>query len=246
MNLSYLHLLEAKDTRTLGYGGLQVKIVLSSGMEIVDAEQLVKKFYAKDAHELYDKLEVPQDNKLDLVCLASLAFFEVQNPELASWRSLWSKKLDIEARLQKIPPSLSIVDEDIPWEALSELFNAFLSVEGFRCPRVSKILHKKRPALVPILDGKRVIKTYYQPVVEGCVNEIHTNTKIARFALKQEALKYASVMTALVKAVRNDILLNRGVLENIQRPISFEGLSLTLPRIFDIILWEHAVTVTAI
>jgi len=222
-----------------------MRISLSGGKEIVDAELLVRKFYKEDAHELYDRLEVPQDNKLDLICLASLTFFEVQNPKLASWRELWSKKKDIEDKLQHIPASLSIFDESIPWEALSELLDVFLSVKGFRCPRVSKILHKKRPSLIPILDEERIIKTYYQPVVEEVIARIHTESTsrgkgIPLSGLRQVALKLPYVMIELIRAVRNDILLNRKALEDFQREVSSEGLPLTTLRIFDIILWEYA------
>lgn len=222
-----------------------MKIVLSTAIEIENAGQLVKKFYVEDAHELYDKLEVPQDNRLDVVCLASLAFFEVQNPQLSSWRSIWAKREDIENRLREIAPSLAITDQDIPWGALDNLFAEFLSVEGFRCPRVSKILHKKRPALIPILDEKRIIRTYYSSVVERCIDEIRTRTQIPRSYLRQEALKFSYVMTQLVRVIRNDILPNQGVLKDIQRQMTVEGLCLTLPRIFDIILWEYAPTVMA-
>jgi len=217
-----------------------MRICLTNGCEIENCEELVSEFYEKDAHGLYDRLEVPHNNELDLVSLASLAFFERQNPELAHWRTLEKMKPIIEEKLGAIPPSVSITDSEIPWNELTDLFGKFLAVDGFACARVSKILHKKRPHLIPILDRARVINAYYKPIVEQTIEEMHSKTDLPLAFLKQYALNLPIVMTALVKAIRTDILANRSVLEQIQGRLTKEGVLLSLVRIFDIILWEYA------
>ena len=66
-----------------------MRLLLSDGTQIPDPQDLMVNYYERDAHELYDSLAVPQDNKLDLAALSSLAFFEVFNPRLEQWRHIW-------------------------------------------------------------------------------------------------------------------------------------------------------------
>ena len=217
-----------------------MRMLLTDGRVIENCEELISDFYEKDAHGLYDRLEVPQNNELDLVSLASLAFFERQNPELAHWRALENRRLVIGKKLAVIPTTVAITDKNIPWNELTELFGEFLAVDGFSCARVTKILHKKRPRLIPILDRARVIDKYYQAVVEEIIERMHSISGESLSSLRQDILNFSLTATALVARIRDDILVNKKVLNKIKDKLDKEGLSLSLVRIFDIILWENA------
>jgi len=128
-------------------------LLLADGTRISNPSGLITNYYERDAHELYDSFEVLQDNKLDLAALSSLAFFEVFNPRLEQWRQLWNLRYEIEAMLSKIPPNLELISEEVPWLAIVDIFDFFFhKVGGFGFARTSKVLHKKRPHLIPILD----------------------------------------------------------------------------------------------
>lgn len=219
------------------------KITLSSNIEIHNPVELIKKFYATDGHALYDLLPVAKDNRLDPACLIAPAFFLSFNIRFDEWRDLWKKREGIEDSLQRIPFDLSLLDENLPWEQIQDLFERFLDQKGFRISRVSKILHKKRPDLIPILD-ERIVKHYYFRISEQWLEQINFGLASHGKPLKSsrslaDALSCEYFAIDLIKAIRKDILFNKIILEKIQLEIG-PYLNLSLVRIFDLILWENA------
>src|SRR5919108_774228 len=66
----------------------------------------------------------------------------------------------IEGALHRIRPDASLADEtsSIPWMPLTELFDAFADIRGVGFSKATKALHRKRPALIPMLDS--VVQRY--------------------------------------------------------------------------------------
>jgi|SRR5215831_771428 len=220
-----------------------MKLKLTTGIEIDQPLQLISTYYKEHAHILYDILQVPLDNQIDPACLSALAFFQSENPKLADWRELWERKKELEAPLCRIPAELSLVESDIPWDSLEDLFRGFLDLNGFRVSRASKILHKKRPYLIPILDERRVVKTFYAAALKQWISAL--NEFLAQHGQKYRMSKDAAAKTAraavyLVRELREDILQNLNVLQEIKQELDTNSLKLSLVRIFDIILWEYA------
>jgi len=58
-----------------------------------------------------------------------------------------------EKALGQIPPDASLLDDNIPWESITELFDQFCSIKFVKIAVATKILHKKRPALIPMIDS---------------------------------------------------------------------------------------------
>lgn len=220
------------------------KVTLASGIEIHNAVELIKKFYAQDGHILYDLLPVAEDNRLDPACLIAPAFFLSFNIRFDEWRDLWGKREPLEESLQRIPFELSLSEENLPWAPIQEFFERILEQKGFPLSRISKILHKKRPHLIPILD-ERIIKRHYYHVFEGWLGAINFGLARHGMPLKSsprafnDALNSAYFAIDLIKAIRKDILANLDLLEKIQLELG-PYLNLSFVRIFDLILWEHA------
>jgi len=53
---------------------------------------------------------------------------------------------------------LADATSSIPWIALTRLFEAFDDIPGVGFSKMTKALHRKRPALVPMLDS--VVQAY--------------------------------------------------------------------------------------
>jgi len=205
-------------------------LLLSDGTQIPDPWDLMVNYYERDAHELYDSLAVPQDNKLDLAALSSLAFFEVFNPRLEQWRHLWTLRSEIEAMLGRIPPGLELTSEEIPWLAIADIFDFFSNaVGGFGFARTSKVLHKKRPHLIPILD--RLVTDHYRTIQETVFGEKPRREKMFGWAAAETIL-----------AIRNDVIANKEALVELQSECKARGINLSLVRTFDVIVWEWSRT----
>src|SRR6266496_2076748 len=66
----------------------------------------------------------------------------------------------IERALGSIDSDASLADDDesIPWSPLTQLFDAFADISGIGISKMTKALHPKRPALIPMLDS--VVQAY--------------------------------------------------------------------------------------
>jgi hypothetical protein len=129
----------------------------------------------------------------------------------------------IEAALKRVPIDASLTSESVPWEALRAVFAAFEDIPAVGLPRTTKILHKKRPALVPILDS--VLEQY-----------LVTNHDVG----SQQRLADRGV--ALTRAFREELLENEDALRLLRAALSSQGIELTECRLLDIILWAYSGT----
>jgi len=111
--------------------------------------------------------KVLQDNVLspsDLFVSCSLS--GRPNPFDRAYFTLFNegKKIEIEKFLAKIPKKSDIEYSDMSLNGLGkvieQLFEATVQVPGIQLPIATKILHKKRPNLIPILD-RYVVKKYW-------------------------------------------------------------------------------------
>lgn len=125
---------------------------VSPEFEIPDPSNKLLEFL-RNEWELYDKVEVAHDSTLTLYDILLSVMMNSRLDTAAKVRSIWEKKASVETALARIPPGAALTDQDVPWDALSALTDAFCSIK-FAGPAVAtKILHKKRPALIPIVDS---------------------------------------------------------------------------------------------
>ena len=122
--------------------------------------------------------------------------------------------------MREISPDASLAGaaRSIPWRALTGLFEAFSAIRGIGLAKVTKTLHPKRPALIPMLDS--VVRAYLEGDDLGGSDS------------------YGERATALVRSYKGDLDRNRGPLRGIQRELAGRGYQLTEVRILDIVIWS--------
>jgi len=133
--------------------------------------------------------------------------------------ALTARRAAIEAALRAIPADASLAGpaRDVPWIGLERLFAAFAGVRGIGLSKVTKALHPKRPALIPMLDS--VVQAYLAAYDPG-----------VRAAFDQRAL-------ALVRGYKRELDANRAAMRGLQRELSRRGFQLSEVRILDILIW---------
>jgi hypothetical protein len=114
----------------------------------------------------------------------------------------------IQRALRAIDPNASLAARSVPWAELTRLFDSFAGIRGVGLSKMTKALHPKRPALIPILDS----------VVQAYLGE--------------------ETPTALVRSYKRDLDRNRSALRAIQRELASSGYRLTEVRILDILIWS--------
>jgi hypothetical protein len=116
--------------------------------------------------------------------------------------------------------SLADSTSSIQWIPLTRLFDAFADVRGVGFSKMTKALHRKRPALIPILDS--IVQTYL-------------TTDDAR---TRSSGSFGERAIELVRSYKRDLDRNRSVLQEVQRELASRTYRLTEVRILDLVIWS--------
>jgi len=108
----------------------------------------------------------------------------------------------------------------IPWIPLTRLFDGFADIRGIGFSKMTKALHRKRPALIPMLDS--VVQAY----LTRDEPEMGSSASFGERA------------TVLVRGYKRDLDRNRLVLHEIQRELASREYRLTEVRILDLLIWS--------
>jgi hypothetical protein len=128
----------------------------------------------------------------------------------------------IEGALRSIAPAASLAGAEgsVPWEPLSRLFDAFAGIRGVGFSKMTKALHRKRPALIPMLDS--VVQRYLEDDDPG------PDAPFGERAL------------ALVRGYKRDLDRNRAAMRAIRQELARRDYVLTEVRILDLLIWSVA------
>jgi uncharacterized protein DUF6308 len=134
------------------------------------------------------------------------------------------RRAAIERALRAIPVDASLVApaESIPWAPLRRLFDAFAGIRGLGFSKMTKALHPKRPALIPMLDS--VVQAYLAD------------------DLPERTVPFGERATALVRSYKRDLDRNGRALEELRRELASRGYRLTEVRILDVLIWSASST----
>ena len=129
----------------------------------------------------------------------------------------------IERALRAIALDASLVGsvDTIPWPALRELFDAFAGIRGVGLSKATKALHRKRPALIPMLDS--VVQKYLADDDPG-----------AHAPFGERAVE-------LVRGYKSDLDRNRTALSTLRRELGRDH-DLSEIRILDLLIWADRVS----
>lgn len=211
-----------------------ITIRLGNGATISECVQKVQKYCEEiPAYEIYDSIVSLQEDAITIfdICLANNIAARMSPSDIREfWRYVSEHRMEIEQGLSRIPQNIDLhqVDDVTFFEDLRVLFALFFDgkrskVRNVGYARVTKILHKKRPRAIPIVDRKTVIENY---IGKGS-SWLKTST-------------HADYLVKVIKRVSKDISDNITELGRLQkRLLEDHNIDLTLLRIFDILLYQH-------
>lgn len=197
-----------------------LEIVLANMKRIDQCLEKVLVFCRDDlSYEAYDLLDISQDNKLTDLDILVANNIRAQMDGRA-FLSFGRNRAKIEAALNSLPVSLPIDDRwpkaKSMWHAIENAYRACWD-EHVRAARVTKVLHKKRPQLIPLIDTRVVIGRYY--------------------AGYRGPRAGVPCMMAVTRRVRKDMMTNGITLRELQGALEERDIHLTRVRLFDILLW---------
>jgi hypothetical protein len=191
-------------------------VVLRNGIDIADPVEVALGFLG--AYSSYEGTPTP---------VASFGESDLRRANRGGARisaaqiaAILERRLSIERALRAIDPAASLARPSVPWSPLTRLFESFADIRGVGLSKMTKALHPKRPALIPILDS--VVHAYLQDDDPGVT---------APFG--ERAL-------ALVRGYKRDLDRNCAALRAIRKELAGRGYLLTEVRLLDILIWSVA------
>lgn len=204
-------------------------MILRNGARIDDPLEMALEFVRHDgSYQSYDLAPVKQDEVLteEDIRVAN-AIIARMSPRVIA--GIYSQAPAINAALGQVPSSASLAaaDEAVPWEGLGQLMRAMDGIPEVGLPRKTKVLHKKRPALIPILDS--VLEKYLRSV-----------DRIRRTG--------DSVVDAvdLMRSYKRELDATLPALGPLRDELRQRGIDLTECRLLDLFLWGYSGTYTPI
>jgi hypothetical protein len=194
-------------------------IILRGGVEVENPLELALEFLAAyPSSAACDSTGPASFDESDLR-LANRGGARISATEMAG---ILERRAEIERALRKVRPDASLADAtaSIPWIPLTRLFDVFADIRGIGFSKMTKALHRKRPALIPMLDS--VVQTY-----------LTRDDPQAR-----SSGSFGERATALVRSYKRDLDRNRSVLHEIQQELASRTYRLTEVRILDLLIWS--------
>jgi hypothetical protein len=194
-------------------------IILRGGVEVEHPLELALEFLeAYSSHEASGSSGPASFDERDLR-LANRGGARISATEIAA---ILERRAEIERALREVDPDASLADaaSSIPWIPLTRLFDAFAGIRGVGFSKMTKALHPKRPALIPMLDS--VVQEYLTrddsaPPLSGSFGER---------------------VTALVRSYKRDLDRNRSALREVQEELAGRSYRVTEVRILDLLIWS--------
>ena len=194
-------------------------VVLRGGVTVEDPLTIVLGFLEAWRLDVGEGSPPQSFAEIDLR-LANRAGARISAGEIAA---VLERRRKIERALRAIAFDASLVGsgDTVPWLALRQLFDAFAGIRGVGLSKTTKSLHRKRPALIPMLDS--VVQKYLADDDPG-----------AQATFGERAL-------ALVRGYKSDVDRNRTALSTIRRQLG-RGRELSEVRILDLLIWADQVS----
>ena len=189
-------------------------IALRRGVEIADPVRVVSGYLEAWRFEAGDLSTSFAESDLRL---ANRGGARISASEIAS---ILERRSAIEGALRAIPTRTSLAGpaRSVPWPALGQLVEAFADIRGVGLSKMTKALHPKRPALVPMLDS--VVQDYLRD------DDLGAQSPFAERAVE------------LVRSYRRDLDRNRAAMTATRRELARRGHDVTEVRILDLLIWS--------
>jgi len=198
---------------------------LRDGVELENPLSVALEFLrAYSSYTSYDSISGSRASSFDEgdIRVANRGGARISAAELAA---ILERRAAIECALRHIRPDATLAGatRSIPWIPLMRLFDAFADLRGIGLSKMTKALHRKRPALIPMLDS--VVQTYLASVDPAA----------------SSSGTFGERATALVRSYKRDLDRNLLVLHDVQRELANRDYVLSEVRILDLLIWScHA------
>jgi hypothetical protein len=187
--------------------------------------------FCREEYDYYDEIHSSNPNRIepvDILATVSVNSFVNNAEAVRKVHRALAQRCD--SILTKIPESAELLSFDPDLEIVSELLDAAVQVKGVLVAVATKVLHRKRRALIPMLD--QVVLDHY----------LEWTCQTHRKAWTQDKRRAASVAVDVLKMFRADLQRVAGDIMPLQAALASDGFPLSLVRILELLVWTEVET----
>ncbi|HET9168373.1 MAG TPA: DUF6308 family protein [Actinospica sp.] len=204
-------------------------------ISLVDAAKWIDAYFAEDANRhgtkpyaypYYDRMSTGSDpDELNDGDLLAPTLLNVRM-SIAAFRSLQSVRAELEEGLARIPAGLTL-DVAVAQGRHQELLAGIVGVldhhelYGVNMTTLSKVLHRKRPAFMPLYDSH----------VRACYVGSGSGYPIARAAYR--TMQWVEAMGTLAACIADDLTSQARIWDELA-----DGLPVSRLRLIDVVAWR--------
>jgi hypothetical protein len=176
----------------------------------------------------YDAIPSADPNHIDpLDVLVTVAMNSFVNSAAKVHRVHQGMAANCDPLLQGIPEDADLVELERWRDLLRELLHVAVQAPFVLIPVATKVLHRKRRALIPMLDSV-VFRHYlggpdYKTILPGTENKA----------------KAADVAMEALRLFRNDLRAAENEIARLREQLAFAGFALTPVRILELLVWTE-------
>lgn len=203
-------------------------MTLLSGLTIDRPLDRLLKF-CREEYEFYDATPDPDPNSFGLLDVLITAVVNSRVDTADKIRGVVRGFLALDSRLLKaIPIGASLESDDWPRTNVERLLAESMLIRGVKLSVATKVLHRKRPNLIPMLDS--VLVDHYLDAYprRGWGAELEDTKRKRRSA-------HAAI--EIMDRFRSDLVESRQDIISLVQMIEAEGFKLTTVRILEVLIW---------
>lgn len=203
------------------------ELAAPSGLRITSPIERLLRF-CREEYDYYDGIADLEPNRIlpqdVLVTVAVNSFVTSAASVRAVHRGLQST---CEQLLPSIPVAAHIIAYDPDCSQLHSLLDSAVQSRGVLVAVATKVLHRKRPHWLPMLDS----------VV--CKHYLDCTGRQSLLPWLQDKKRAAAAAVEVFRGFRDDIQVITPALEEIREALARDGFTLSLVRIWEILLWSE-------
>ena len=198
-------------------------ISLPNGPVIPDAADRMLRF-CHEEYPYYDALPSGDPHRVEpLDVLAAVAVNGFFNANAATIRTVHRGLATVcTPLLSAIPRDADLLTSDPSFPGVAALLEAAVSVPKVLIPVATKVLHRKRPYLIPILDN--VVLAHY-------LGRLPPAT--------QDKTRAAGVAVEVLGRIRDDLAAVRSEVDAVATDLAAAGFVLSPVRVLEVLLWTE-------
>ncbi|HEV2362162.1 MAG TPA: DUF6308 family protein [Acidimicrobiales bacterium] len=198
-------------------------IALPSGCRIHDADVVASSLLAEQ-WPYYDGIPAGDPMRIepvDILATVSLNGFVTTPARVRALHGELAAACD--AHLAAIPPDADLADSGL--DAVERLLQAACQAPGVQLLVATRVLHRKRPRLIPIVDD--VLSSYY-------FNALGRRDLVPRL---QDKARMAGAAVVAIEAFQEDLNAAQPDLDRLLGELTTAGYRVTAVRLLELLLW---------